>query len=242
MLREEAQWLRDQLDLLGPADLSPMCNIGSSTAHFRRVEQPYIEECLFAPMRARDIEVVHVDTKTGQGIDLVGDLTDIGFLRRLTALRPRSIMCCNLLEHVLDRQIICDAMRSMVPPGGYLFLTVPHRFPYHEDPIDTMFRPTIAELAQLFPGTSIHAAGIVPARRGPIEMSGRRWPVQKMILRALAPFYRPRRWWSVARGLYQMATGYSVTCVLFRKDVADAAPATSGHVDLAVRNPEPELT
>lgn len=235
MLIEEAQWLRDRLGMLGPDDLSPMCNIGSSTEHFRRVEQPYIDECLFAPMRARNLEVIHIDTKAGRGVDLVGDLTDAAFLRRLAALRPKAVMCCNLLEHVTDRQIICNAMSSMVPPGGYLFLTVPYRFPYHEDPIDTMYRPTVAELAQLFPGTSVHAAGIIPARRGPLEMSGRRCPLLRMILRAFVPFYRPRRWWSVLRGLYEMAAGYRVTCVIFRKDAdGGATTAATEAVELAV--------
>src|SRR5438876_7978807 len=149
MLIEEAQWLCSKLDALDPDRVFPMCNIGSSTEHFRRVEQPYIDKYLFEPARARNLKVVHVDTKAAAGIDLVGDLTDPNFLRRVTTLNIKSVMCCNLLEHVTNRQIICDAMRSMVRPGGYLFLTVPYRFPYHEDPIDTMFRPTIDELARL---------------------------------------------------------------------------------------------
>src|SRR5205085_4736707 len=57
--------------------------------------------------------------------------------------------------HVTDRQIVCAAIWSLLPPGGFLILTVPYRFPYHEDPIDTMFRPSVEELAQLFPGTAI---------------------------------------------------------------------------------------
>jgi len=218
MLIEEAQWLRKQLDALEPGDIFPLCNIGSSTEHFRCVEQPYIDEQLFKPIRARNLEVIHVDTKAGRGVDLVGDLTDPGFLRRVGALKIKSIMCCNLLEHVTDRQIICDAMRSMVVPGGYLFLTVPYRFPRHEDPIDTLFRPTVDELVDLFPGTSVHAAAIVRARRSAHEMAGRRWPLIRMIARAAIPVYRPRRWWSVVRGLWEMAMGYKVTCVILRKE------------------------
>jgi len=217
MLIEEAQWLRSKLDALDPDGVFPMCNIGSSTEHFRRVEQPYIDKYLFEPARARNLKVVHVDTKAAAGIDLVGDLTDPNFLRHVTTLNIRSVMCCNLLEHVTDRQIVCDAMRSMVGPGGYLFLTVPYRFPYHEDPIDTMFRPTIDELARLFPGTSIHKAAIVRARRPAVEMSDSRRPLLRMIVRSAIPFYRPRRWWTVVRGLCEMAIGYKVTCVILRK-------------------------
>ena len=69
MLIEEAQWLRSKLDALDPDRVFPMCNIGSSTEHFRRVEQPYIDKYLFEPARARNLEVVHVDTKAAAGID-----------------------------------------------------------------------------------------------------------------------------------------------------------------------------
>ncbi len=36
----------------------------------------------------------------------------------------------------------------MVPVGGYLVVTGPLRFPYHADPIDTMYRPTAAEMIE----------------------------------------------------------------------------------------------
>ncbi len=244
MLIEEAQWLRRKLDALDPAEIFPMCNVGSSTEHFRRVEQPHIDECLFEPARLRGLEVIHVDTKAADGVDLVGDLTDPTFLRQVRALEIKSVMCCNLLEHVTDRQVVCAAIRSLVAPGGLLILTVPYRFPYHEDPIDTMFRPSVEELARLFPGTSIHAAEIVYARRSALEMSEMRWPVLRMIVRAGMPFYRPRRWWAVVRGLYEMATGYKVTCVILRKDAETAGAwvglGSSGRQS-AQRNSAPEL-
>ena len=44
MLLEEARWLNRHLSKLSPNDLYPMCNIGSSTEHYRQVEQPYIEK------------------------------------------------------------------------------------------------------------------------------------------------------------------------------------------------------
>jgi len=218
MLIEEARWLAAQLEGLEPRDVFPMCNIGSSTEHFRRIEQPYIDEYLFKPIRARQLQVIHVDTKAAQGVDMVGDLTDPGFMQALSRLNIKSVMCCNLLEHVTDRQLVCGLLQAMTPPGGYLFVTVPHRFPYHEDPIDTMFRPTIDELAALFPGMALHLAAIVRAARPPLEMSDSRWPRFRMIARACLPFYRPRRWYSVVLGLYEIAIGYKVTCVVLRRE------------------------
>ena len=60
-------------------------------------------------------------------------------------------MCCNVLEHVPEPERIAAAIEAAVPPGGFAFVTVPRRFPYHPGPIDTMFRPSPAELRALFP-------------------------------------------------------------------------------------------
>jgi hypothetical protein len=46
---------------------------------------------------------------------------------------------------------VCAALEELLPPGGLLFLSVPHEFPYHPDPIDTMFRPGVEQLLRLFP-------------------------------------------------------------------------------------------
>lgn len=56
-------------------------------------------------------------------------------------------------------------MLDLIPQNGYLILSVPNAFPYHPDPIDTLFRPTVDELVALFPGTHCVAAEIVPCGR-----------------------------------------------------------------------------
>jgi hypothetical protein len=59
-------------------------------------------------------------------------------------------MCCNVLEHVPNRDELATAIESLVSRGGYLFVTVPRRYPYHPGPIDTMFRPGVEELGSMF--------------------------------------------------------------------------------------------
>ena len=39
---------------------------------------------------------------------------------------------------------------ATLPSEGLLFVSVPRRYPYHPDPIDTMFRPTTQELLGMF--------------------------------------------------------------------------------------------
>lgn len=217
MLVEEARWLNLQLSALSPNELYPMCNIGSSTEHFRRVEQPYIDKFLFEPARVRNLKVIHVDAKRAAGVDLVGDLTNPRFLAHLAELNVRSVMCCNLLEHVADRPIICDAVLSILKPSGYVIATVPYSFPYHEDPIDTMYRPTVQELVGLFAGTSVHKAAIVRASRFAHEMRGNYRALCRMIARAAVPVYRPAGWWVNLQRLGGVVAGYKVTCVVLRK-------------------------
>ena len=217
MLLEEAQWLRDQLNSLDPSDVFPMCNIGSSAQHFRRAEQPYIDRYLFEPARARGLKVIHIDMKAAPGIDLAGDITNPDFLQQVAALKVRSVMCCDHLEHVTEPRIVCDAIQSLIMPNGYLFVTVAYLFPYHEDPIDTMYRPTVDELVALFPGTTVHKAAIIRASRFGFDMGGDYKALFWLLVRAAIPFYRPRRWWTAVQRLAEVVIGYKVTCVILRK-------------------------
>jgi hypothetical protein len=220
MLLEEARWLNRHLSRLHQDDLYPMCNLGSSTEHYRRLEQPYIDKYLFAPARLKNLEVIHVDAKDAPGVDVVADLTDPTLPERLAKLRVRSVMCCNLLEHVSDRLVFRDVVLSILKPGGYLIATVPYRFPYHEDPIDTMYRPTVAEVAALFPGTSIHKAAIVRASRFVYEMQSNYRALCRLIARSAVPFHRPQSWWANVRRLGEVMAGYRVTCVILRKQMS----------------------
>jgi SAM-dependent methyltransferase len=156
MLPREARWFASQAARLGDA-IFPALNVGSHTAEFRSKTQPWIDQFVFGPFAARGREVVHTDIQAAPGVDLVGDLTDPAFQEELRKRKFRSAFCNNLLEHVENPECICRAVAAAVEPGGYLFLSVPHKFPYHADPIDTMFRPSPEELAALFPGTEIVA-------------------------------------------------------------------------------------
>ena len=50
MLIQEAQWFAEQLALMEPAQVFPICNVGSSTEGFRTQDQPWIDELIFAPV------------------------------------------------------------------------------------------------------------------------------------------------------------------------------------------------
>jgi SAM-dependent methyltransferase len=160
MLIAEARWLADRIDELGNAAF-PMLNVGSQTLDFRTRVQPWIDAYLFAPARLRRQTVCHADMQAADGVDFIGDITDESFVARMQAESFRSVLCCNLLEHVEDRARVARALTDIVRPEGHLILSVPHVFPYHADPIDTMYRPDPEELASLFPGMLVIESAIV---------------------------------------------------------------------------------
>lgn len=162
MLVREAKWFAQRFRELGDDALFPMLNIGSHTEEFRKREQPWIDRHVFAPARTRNLKVVHLDIREAPGVDLVGDLTNPEFLRTVSAMRFRSAFCSNLLEHVPNREEIGRAAVEAVQPGGYLIVSCPNNFPYHPDPIDTMYRPGVDDLASLFLGTDMIRGELVP--------------------------------------------------------------------------------
>jgi hypothetical protein len=155
VLTNEAAWLERELAQL-PADaLDPLLSIGSGTTDAREGLQPWIGERVFAPLERRGVRVIHHEHAPGPGVEVAGDLTEPAFADELRRLGACSVMCCNVLEHIGDRAPLTALLESLVAPGGCLILTVPRRFPYHPDPIDTMYRPSVDELAAEFPALAL---------------------------------------------------------------------------------------
>jgi SAM-dependent methyltransferase len=126
---------------------SRLLNLGSSTRRFREVEQPHIERLLFGPLRAAGVEIVHADLRAGDGVDLVGDISDPDFVADLKSRGFDAVVAANLLEHVRDPVAVAAACEKIVAPGGGIAASVPSSYPYHADPVDTGFRPAPDALA-----------------------------------------------------------------------------------------------
>jgi hypothetical protein len=161
VLIREARWLGEQLQALDPREVYPLLNIGSSTHAFRTERQPWIDRHLFARARAAGHKVTHVDLKHADGVDVVADLEGRGAGEMLAREGCRGVLCTNMLEHVRDIDATCATLWSIVPPGGTLILSGPHRYPRHDDPIDNGFRPTPDELAIRFPDAQVIAGSVI---------------------------------------------------------------------------------
>ena len=163
MFETEARWLRRALDAFPSERLSPVLNLGSSSGVVREGVQPWIDAEVFCPLRSRGVETFHVDMRELPGVDIRADLTDAADVRRLGVLGPKALLCCNLLEHVLEPRGLARHCLDLLPAGGLVFVTVPFSYPYHRDPIDTMYRPSPAELGELFADARLLEATILGA-------------------------------------------------------------------------------
>ena len=227
----EADWIRKRLLSRDAATVSPLANIGSQTLEFRTIKKPHIEERLFKPLREAGIEVVHIDIQDAVGVDIVGDLTDSDFVESLKQRGFKSVICSNLLEHLNDRQPIMQSLSEIVAPEGCLIVTVPRSYPYHPDPIDTMYRPSPEELASSFPEFTLREGEELvdgslreEAFAGGVSLSVSY--LVKAVLRSLFIF-RPKVALAQIHRFVWLFKSFSVSCVLLDKNRVLSSDATA---------------
>src|SRR5262249_28315870 len=98
MFIRESEWLGQRIASLSSNDLFPMLAVGSNTADYRTIRQPWIDENIFAPIRKRGGKVYHLDMKEAPGVDIVGDLLDCEFLDRIAQMKVKSGLSRPLLN------------------------------------------------------------------------------------------------------------------------------------------------
>lgn len=224
MFQPEAQWIEQKLRSLPVEELSPMLDIGSSTLQFRTEQKPHVHNDLFAPIESRGIKVVYADLKEGDGIDVTADLlSDAGF-EELRQLGLKSVLCCNVLEHVLDPAEFVRRCLALIPPGGHLVITVPRSYPYHRDPIDTEFRPTPDEiLALIDEPVQVDVAEIIPVGSYRDNLKARPWIITRQLFRLPFPFLGWTKWKRSMKKFYWMIWPYEQSCVVIQKPLNGAA-------------------
>ena len=220
MFEFEARWIGDRLAAYKPSELSPLLNVGSGTRAFREGVQPWIDRDLFAPLAARAVEIVHLDARSGDGIDIRADLLrDSDFARAAGARRFQALLCCNVLEHLRDPGEFARRCAMLVRPGGLIVVTVPRSYPHHADPIDTLYRPTPEELAALFPHSALTAAEIIDVGLSYRDDVKRRpWLLLRHLLRLPAPFLGLTKWRRSMAKPYWLFHNYQVSAAVLRRD------------------------
>jgi hypothetical protein len=218
MFEAEARWLRRALDAFPPERLSPVLNLGSSSAVVRKAAQPWIEAEVFCPLRSRGVETFHVDMRELPGVDIRANLTVAADVHRLGAVGPKALLCCNLLEHIPEPGRLAQHCLDLLPSGGLVFVTVPFSYPYHRDPIDTMYRPSPAELGNLFADARLLDGIVLGAGMSYRDaVCERPWILLRHFCRFPVPFLSFERWKRSMARLYWLVAEYRITCAVFEK-------------------------
>jgi SAM-dependent methyltransferase len=219
VLAQEAAWIRERIAALELGPEANVIDVGSSTEWFRTVYQPYIGYELFSPLAKRAVNIIHVDAKSDEGVDVLADVTKPDRLPDHLVASGDLVLCANLLEHVTDRAAVLSNLHALTKPGGRMIMTVPHRYPYHPDPIDTGFRPSPPELAdEVSRRFTIEETSLIEASPLPLEIAN--GPASLVALSA-ARLVLGKALHSVRRA-YRMPTTCLVSGLVARRDAAEA--------------------
>lgn len=216
MLSEEAEWIGQRLSEMRLKASAQVLNIGSSTLEFRTNVQPYIHEKIFKPLAENNIRTVHLDLKKDAGVDMNGDLLEPGFRKVLKERNFDVVICSNLLEHVPETKNFCNAIVDILGAGSRLIVTVPYRYPYHKDPIDTMFRPSVQELYFMFPGTRMITGNYVQSDMSMWGNMRKNWKFGVLSVIRLLAFHRPG-WKNYIQYFRHIPARYAATCLVLEK-------------------------
>lgn len=215
MMVSDAKWLGKVLPQFSDEELSPVLNIGSSTKKFREEDQPHIHKYVFAPLEKRGIKVIHCDLKEAEGVDVSADIFNNEALEHLSSYNAKAIICTHMFEHVLNKEDLAKRLLSLIPENGLFFITVPNSYHQHDDPIDTMYRPSPEELAQLFNGQNILQKDILvdgnywgKIKQRPVTLFFRHFT------RFFIPFISISKWKRSMRKLYWLFNNYKVSAIV----------------------------
>lgn len=220
MLPDEAALIGRWASNLQLGNGSVCLNMGSSTAAFREETQPFINEKILRPLAKAGWRIVNCDIKEDCGVDEVGDVLDASFQKKLIGYGPDLIICSNLLEHLTDPAGFAGACGTISKPGSYCLFTVPRSFPYHPDPIDTMYRPSPSDIAKLLPSWQVMESEELSSCTYWQELKREARPVRvlvRQVVRALMPFYRPRLWFPAMHKLFWLFRPYRVSLIMLKK-------------------------
>lgn len=150
MFIEEAEWIRYSLQQLKTREGDNLvANLGSSTYHFRTKVQPHLQNLIVEPLIKNNWNVVNIDIKKEEGVDIVANVSDHLFGLEYKNTFSLTI-CTNMLEHVESIPDVINNLMEITKKNGHILITVPYKYKIHFDPIDNGFRPKPSEVFSLF--------------------------------------------------------------------------------------------
>lgn len=147
---ETAAWTRAVLERIELPAGSRALDIGSSTLHYRTVEQPHIEREVLAPLRARGVAITHLDAKDAPGVDVVCDLDQEGDDLAGRLGEHELVLVANVLHYLRDPRRGAELAVRALAPGGHVVAQHPDSARRSFDPVDRGHRMSPDALARMF--------------------------------------------------------------------------------------------
>ena len=190
-------------------------NLGSGNVKQLKKTKPWVSKNVFDLFKKQKAKILHVDAENFPGVDIVQDLSEPNSLAFCDSLKGSKLfILANVLEHIPKKahaEFLKKIYSKMNSKDG-LIITVPYDYPYHADPIDTMYRPSPNELKKLLPLTWLKGE-IISA--GSYKDEFRRMNILKKIRNLLKPlwiFQKPSKWLENHR-LFYLFKPYQITIV-----------------------------
>ncbi len=190
-------------------------NLGSGNVEQLKKTKPWVSKNVFDIFKKQKAKILHVDAEDFPGVNIVQDLSEPNSLSFCDKLKGSKLfILANVLEHI-PKKAHADFLKKIygkMKSKDGLMITVPYDYPYHADPIDTLYRPTPEDLHKLLPLTWLEGE-IVSA--GSYRDEFRHMNTLKRIRKLLKPlwiFQKPSKWLENHR-LFYLFKNYRITIV-----------------------------
>ena len=193
MLIKESLWIKNAIGNLNLPFGTKILNIGSQDEKYLK-QQYYIKENIIDVCAEKGYQIVNLDIKTGKGIDIVGDICKKELQRKLQKMNFSVIFLFNILEHVPNINLMCNALEKVLSKDGYILFSGPYDYPKHLDPIDNLFRPKPDELLKYFLNFNVVDSVILEDYTYAYYIFRNCRQFFNTFLRILSPFYKFRKW------------------------------------------------
>lgn len=221
MLIEESIWIGEKINNLSTNSF-PILNIGSSTKEYRTKKQSHIQKNIFNLISEESKNVIHLDMKASEGVDLVGDLYDSDFLEEIKKYKVKCILFNNVLMYIdeIQRKKLCKILYEILEKDGYLIVTNSYIFPPAPDPVESYYRPNPSKLYQdLFQNFELKDAKEITTGYNfyqQLKDKPRLIPIK--LVRIFLPFYKFQDWsFMMEYYLKYFKRNYSASCLFLQK-------------------------
>lgn len=222
MLVEESIWIGKKITEIAIQNSYPILNVGSSTKEYRTKKQGFIQKNIFDLIPDESRNVIHLDMKAAEGVDLVGNLYDPIFLEEIKKFKVKCILFNNVLMYLNRKQRIeiCQILKNILEKDGYLIVTNSHVFPPAPDPVESYYRHSPKDLyVDLFNDFTIVDSTIVETNYSfDKQLKARPKLIPIKIARFLIQFYKFEEWkFMLNYNLNNYSSNYSSSCLLLQK-------------------------